>query len=168
MKNVSCESDRWVVETQLRKLRNVRHAHWACLFYIQFVIRCLWIKSTIWLILSSAIFKVGRSRVLCIFLMKDLGRWIPWVLPGSTGQFYKDDTVHNHSAHGYYILVTRMEGGVRYAWYCYMLSRIKQNQAKTVMHIIIVRELNLVTFHMKYNLNDGTSKINVRMITRKN
>ena len=35
---------------------------------------------------------------------------------------FKDDVVHNHSAHGYYI--TRMEGGVRYAWYCcYMLNR---------------------------------------------
>ena len=75
------------------------------------------------------------ARVLHLFLTKDIGRWLPWVLPGSTGRFYKDDVVHNHSAHRYYI--TRMEGGVRFAWYCgYMLNRIKQNWAKTAIHII--------------------------------
>ena len=69
------------------------------------------------------------ARVLYLFLMKDIGWWLRWVLPGSTGRFYKDDVVHNHSAHGCYI--TRMEGGARYAWYwCYMLNRIKQNWAK--------------------------------------
>ena len=55
------------------------------------------------------------ARVLYLFLMKDIGRGLPWVLPGSTGRFYKDDVVHNHSAHGYY--TTRMEGGVRYAFF---------------------------------------------------
>ena len=59
--------------------------------------------------------------------------------------------------------LTRIEGGVRYAWYCYMLNRIKQIWAKNAIHII--RELDLVTFHMKDHLSDdGTSKINVRMI----
>ena len=52
---------------------------------------------------------VGRSRVFYLFLMKDIGRWLPWVLPGSAERFHKDD-VRNHSAHGYYS--TRMEGGV--------------------------------------------------------
>ena len=106
----------------------------------------------------------GRSfaRFLYVFLMKDIGRWLPWMLPGPTGRFYKDEraVVHNHSAHGYYI--TRIEGGVRYAWYGYTLKRIKRNWAKTAIHII--RELDLVTFHMKYNLSDGTSKIDVRMM----
>ena len=75
------------------------------------------------------------ARVLHLFLMKAMGQWLPWVLPGSTGWFYKADVVHNHSAHGYYI--TRMEGGVRYAWYCcYMLNRIKQNWSKTAIQII--------------------------------
>ena len=62
------------------------------------------------------------ARVLYVFLMKDMGRWLRWVLPGSTGRFCKDerDVVHNHSARGYFI--TRVEGGVRYAWYCYMLK----------------------------------------------
>ena len=57
------------------------------------------------------------ARVLYVFLLKYTkytGRSVtPWVLPGSTGRFCKDDVVHNHSAHEYYI--TRMEGGVRYA-----------------------------------------------------
>ena len=39
------------------------------------------------------------ARVVYVFLMKDIGRRLPWVLPGSTGRFYKDDAVHNHSAH---------------------------------------------------------------------
>ena len=38
----------------------------------------------------------GRSRVfygVYVFLMKDTGRRLPWVPPGSTGRFYKDDVV---------------------------------------------------------------------------
>ena len=32
-----------------------------------------------------------RPRVffLCFILMKDIGRWLPWMLPGATGRFYK-------------------------------------------------------------------------------
>ena len=141
----------------------LRHAHWARLWFVPFVIWCLWIRSTIWmLILSSTSYMVGRSRVY-VFPMKDIGRWLPWMLPGSTGRFYKDerDVVHNHSTHGSYI--TRIEGGVRYEWYCYVLKRTIQNWAKTAIHVIL--ELDLVTFHMKFNLSDGTSKIDVGMIT---
>ena len=103
-------------------------------FICSTILWCLWFKSTIWLlILSSTSFTVGRSRVFYIyrniFLMKDIGRWLPWLVPGSTGWFYKDDAVRDHSAHGYYI--TRIEGGVRYAWYCYVSNRIEQNAAKT-------------------------------------
>ena len=43
----------------------------------------------------------------------------------------------------------------------YMLNGIKQNRAKNAIHII--RELDLVTFHMKDNLSDGTSKIDARV-----
>ena len=34
----------------------------------------------------------GRTfaRVVYLFLMKDIGRGLPWVPPGSTGRFYKD------------------------------------------------------------------------------
>ena len=46
----------------------VRHAHWACLCYVPIEIWCLWITSTIWLlILSSTSFMVGRSRVFYIY-----------------------------------------------------------------------------------------------------
>ena len=76
------------------------------------------VEKTAWGIPGDTILGV-QSEPACI------GWWFPWVLPGSTRRFYKDDVVHNHSAHGYYI--TRMEGGVRYAWYCYML---KQNERK--------------------------------------
>ena len=86
------------------------------------------------------------ARALYLFLMKDIGQWLPWGLPGSTGRLKKDDVVHYRSAHGYYM--TRMKGGVRYAWYgCYMLTRIQQNWGKTAIHKI--RELGLVTFHVK-------------------
>ena len=100
------------------------------------------------------------ARVLYSLLMKDIGRWLSCVLPGSTGRLYKDDRVHNHAAHGYY--TTRMEGGVRFAWYCcYMLTWIQQKWAKTAIHII--REFNLVTFQMKDYLSDEASKIDVRV-----
>ena len=46
------------------------------------------------------------ARVVYVFLMKDIGRRLPWVLPGSTGRFYKDDAVHNQSALGYYITLS--------------------------------------------------------------
>ena len=93
----------------------VRHAHWARLCYVPFVIQvwCLWITSTIWLlILISTICMVGRSRVFYMYFSWKVGRWLPWVPQGSTGWFHKDDVVHNHSAHGYYI--TRIEGGNHY------------------------------------------------------
>ena len=62
----------------------VRHAHWACLCYVPFVIWCLWITSiyTIWLLILSSSMVVdnqfhkfyGRpfTRVLYLFLMKDI------------------------------------------------------------------------------------------------
>ena len=55
----------------------VKHAHWACLCYVPIEIWCLWITSTIWLlILSSTSFMVGRlfARVLSLFLMRSIGR----------------------------------------------------------------------------------------------
>ena len=47
---------------------HVRHAHWPRLCYVPFAIWCLWITSTVWLmILSSTSFMVGRSRVFYIY-----------------------------------------------------------------------------------------------------
>ena len=36
------------------------------------------------------------ARDLYLFLMKDVCRWLPWVLPGSTGRFYKDDLLFKY------------------------------------------------------------------------
>ena len=111
----------------------VRHAHWACLCYVPIEIWCLWITSTIWLliplVLSFTSFMVGRSRVLYIH-----SSWkiqvgdSPGCYQGEQDDFTRMTSVHNHSVHGYYI--TRMERGVTYAWYCYMLHKIKQNQVE--------------------------------------
>ena len=117
MKNVSCEYDRWVVETQLCKLRDTSDTliGRACaMFHLQYeVLWCLWITSAIYMVADTQFHKFyGRpfARVLHLFIVKDIGRWLPWVLPGSTGRFYKDDFAHNHSAHGYH--TTRLEGEV--------------------------------------------------------
>ena len=110
----------------------VRHAHWARWCYVSFVI-CLWITFTIWLLILSSTSFHGRpfARVVYVFLMKYIGGWLPWVLPGSTGRFYKDDVVHDHSAHGYYI--TRIEGGIRYI--CMILLHVKQNRSKLIKKV---------------------------------
>ena len=111
----------------------------------------------------------GRSfaRVLYVFLVRYIGRWLPWVLPGSTGRFYKDDVVHSHSAHGYYI--THIEGGVRYICMILLITlHVKQNKTNLIKNAIhIIRELELVTLQLKDNLSDRTSKIGVRMILSK-
>ena len=81
--------------------------------------------------------------------MKDVGRWLPQVPPGSTGRFYKDVAVHNHSAHRYYVYNPHIETG---------------KICLTMLHVTVVhtrRGLDLVTFHIKYYLSYGTSKINV-------
>ena len=33
------------------------------------------------------IYERSFARVLYFTLMKDIGRWLPWMLPGSTGRF---------------------------------------------------------------------------------
>ena len=55
----------------------VRHAHWACLCYVPFVILWRsWITSTILLlILTSTSFMVGRSRLLCTRYTKKILSW---------------------------------------------------------------------------------------------
>ena len=51
----------------------------------------------------------GRSfvRVLYLVLMTDIGRWLPWMLPGSTGRFFH----FYHSLH-WWCYITRMEVGI--------------------------------------------------------
>ena len=64
----------------------IRHVRWACLFYISFIIWFLLSKPTIWLLILSFTIK-SFARVLYFILMEDIGRWLPWMLPGSTGRF---------------------------------------------------------------------------------
>ena len=139
----------WMVETQLCKLRGtsyIRHAHWARLCYGPFICNTVLVNYIYDMVVDIQFNNFhGRpfARVLYVFLMKDIGRWLPWVIPGSTGRFYKDvltadlfqffvkkDVVHNHSAHGYYI--TSVEGGVRYIYIhlCMILLHVKQNKTK--------------------------------------
>ena len=51
------------------------------------------------------------ARVLYVFIMTDIGRCLPWVMPGSTGRFSEDDVVYNHSVHGYHIPGNPHRGG---------------------------------------------------------
>ena len=128
-----------VWQSSLQAAWYVRHAHWARLCYVPFVIWCLWITCTIWLLIfSSTSFMVGRSRVFYtwyVFLMKDIGRWLPWVLPGSTGQCYKDerDVVHND------LRTDTMNPHRGRGRICIILLHVennRQNWAKTAIHII--------------------------------
>ena len=66
-------------------IRYVRHAHWALLFYNPFVVRIVFVNYIYDMVVNTKFHKFygRRSRVLYVFLMKD----IPWVLPGSTGRF---------------------------------------------------------------------------------
>ena len=52
-----------------------------------------WVPSHAWwrydMIVNTQFHRIyGRSfaRVLCFILMKDIGLWLPWMLPGSTGR----------------------------------------------------------------------------------
>ena len=63
----------------------VRHAHWACLCYIPIEIRMVFVNYIYDMVVDTQFHKFyGRpfARVLYLFLMKDIGRWLPWVLPG--------------------------------------------------------------------------------------
>ena len=87
LKNVSCEYDRWVVETQLCKLRDTSDTliGRACaMFQLKYgVCELDYIYD---MVVDTQIHKFyGRpfARVLYLFLMKDIGRSLPWVLPGS-------------------------------------------------------------------------------------
>ena len=70
LKNVSCEYDR------VNGWNSTLQAAW----YIRYL------------------HKLSFARVLCFIFMKDIGRWLPWMLPGSTGRFSitilcTDDTI---------------------------------------------------------------------------
>ena len=120
-----------------------RIAHWGRLCYVPYVILwCLWITSKyIHMFVDTQLNKVhGRpfARVLYLLLMKDIGRWLPWVLPASKTRFYKDDVVDNHSAYGYYI--TRIDGGVTCIVKRYSSCRYNERQLIDVTVVRRVRQ----------------------------
>ena len=81
----------WMVATQLCKLRGTSDTFVGRAYSIpgmSFIIWFLWTKPTTWLILSfTKKIYISFARVVCFILMKDIGRWLPWMLPGSTGRF---------------------------------------------------------------------------------
>ena len=80
LKNVSCEYGR------LNGWNSTSQAAW----YIRHVriIWFLWNKRTIRVIMQcSVLHKISFARVLCFIFVKDIGRWLPWTLPGSTERF---------------------------------------------------------------------------------
>ena len=64
------------------------------------VIWFLWTKPTICLLILS-IHKISSARFLCL-VMKDIGRWLPWMLPGSSRTI-----VNNHYVHWYCITLVK-------------------------------------------------------------
>ena len=101
LKNVSCEYDRWVVETQLCKLHGTSNTLTgrACAMFHDMLCNMVLMNCIYDMVVDTQFHRFhGRpfARVLYVFLMKDIGRWLPWVPPGSTGRFYKGDVVHNH------------------------------------------------------------------------
>ena len=72
-KNVSCEYDR------LNGWNSTLQAAW----YIRHVrIVCFLVNYTYDMIINTqVIHKTSSARVLCFILMKDIGRWLPWMLP---------------------------------------------------------------------------------------
>ena len=65
------------------------------------------------------------GRVLYLFLIKYVGRWLPWVLPGSTGRFYKDDVPQPFCAR----ILYNPHGG-RGKICMILLLHVKQNKTK--------------------------------------
>ena len=84
LKNVSCEYNPlngW--NSTLQAAWYIRHARWACLFYISFIIWCLWTKPTIrWLILSFTILRkvVRACSTTSIFYVGSSGGCSLWLV----------------------------------------------------------------------------------------
>ena len=75
LKNVSCEYDRCMVESPPCELRDTSDTlvGRACATFQLKYVWCLWITSTIWLLIpSSTSFMVGRSRVFYIYFSWDI------------------------------------------------------------------------------------------------
>ena len=71
-----------------------------------------WIRGSSWYRYSVSQDIVNSfARVLHSFLMKDIlvGRWLRWMLPGSTGQFYKNDSRSQRFCALMLLYITRVE-----------------------------------------------------------
>ena len=79
LKNVSCEYDRWVVETQLCKLRDTSDTliGRACAIFHDMLCNMVFVNCIYYMIVDTQFHKFhGRpfARILYLFLMKDIGR----------------------------------------------------------------------------------------------
>ena len=99
----------WVSENAVMKV--------ICLLYYtsEYILRSMVFVNQIYDTVVAQFHKFyGRPFARALYLLKkNIGRRLSCVLPGSTGRFYKDHAVYNHSAYVCYI--TRIEGGVSYA-----------------------------------------------------
>ena len=83
----------WMVETQLCKLRGTSETFVGRAHILRFIFYYIVLINLRYGCYYSSKFHTfyGRSsaRVLYFILMKDIGWWLPWMPPGSTGQFFK-------------------------------------------------------------------------------
>ena len=126
LKNVSCEYDRWVVEIQLCSCV-VRETRSLGVLVLCFICNMVFVNYIYDMVVAQFHKFYGRpfARVLDVFLMKGVGRWLPWVLPGSTGRFYKDDDVHKTFCARILYNQHRGRGQI-----CMLLLHVKQNKTK--------------------------------------
>ena len=106
MKNVICAYDRlngWNSTFQA-VYPYIRHAPWACSFYILVIIWCFWTKPAWLVILSFTNFMDGRSRVFYIFNPREGYRSVTSLDAARVNR----TIFRNLSSHWYYI--TRIEG----------------------------------------------------------
>ena len=71
-------------KSTLRAAWYVRHARWACLCYVPTEIRMVFVNYIYDLVVDTQFHKLyGRpfACVLYLFLMRYIGRWLPWVFP---------------------------------------------------------------------------------------
>ena len=59
--------------------------------FVRVIIWFLRTKPTIWLLILTVLNKISFARVLCFILLKDIGRWLPWMLPWVNRSIF-----HNH------------------------------------------------------------------------
>ena len=107
LKNVSCECNRlngW--NSALQAAWYIRHARWACLFYISFLIWCVRAKPKIWLLILSFTNLTEVVRAWSIFNPYEGYKYR--LVPLDSARVNRT-ICHNHSAHWY--CITRTEGG---------------------------------------------------------